>query len=228
MSRRACFYADEICARGLTDGRTDVRTEYSLSLPLFPPPPFASTSLVLSSLVNPSPPPLSLLLFSLFSPARHAPRLLFPRQFDTPFLTSSLSLFLSLVLLLLPCLCISSIGPPPPPPAADNSTCYLVLLSRCSIPYRLFSGFCVKLFSAAFYCLFLRRPVALLSISRILLTWHTVLVSPPVSFLLCRRIVCGGMLLPSLLLRPILPLTFLRYSRREREGEAAPVFVFCS
>lgn len=123
LSRRACFYADEICERPWTDatnGRMD-ETGPSLSSPLLQLP----RRYLLVSLIS----------FRLpSSPAENHPPLFFYGENSIRPLSFSLSLSIISTPLRFLCRSFSS----PPLPVVDNSTSHLVLLSRSNIP-RLFS-----------------------------------------------------------------------------------------
>lgn len=186
LSRRACFYADEICERPWTDatnGRMD-ETGPSLSSPLLQLPRCYL-------LVSP-------IFFRLpSSPAENHPPLFFhgENSIRPLFLPVPLYYFYTFAFPL----SVSFFSPPLP--LVDNSTSHLVLLSRSSIP-RLFSPLLFfSIFSFLLSTTFLDGPTvfAFLVLSLLSRSAHPArlaqyLSSSPPFFPLCRPIVCGALL----------------------------------
>lgn len=179
-----------------TDGRDETRRD-EVSLPLY-----FNSLVAIFSLVH------SLFVFL----SSRTVLCFFHGKFDTSFLS--------------PSLCPSIISAPLRflcrlPLVIDNSASHLVLLSHSSIPrpYFLFFFYDFPYLSFLLSTAFLRGPTVFASLVLSLLSRsaHPArLAQYPFSspfFFLCRPIVCGA-LLPSLLLRSVLPLTFQRYSRR--------------
>lgn len=210
LSRRACFYADEIYARASADRRTD-----RVSLPLC----FNSLVAIFSLA-------LSLFASSPQSSVGLEPSLSYPPSYDT--FSLSLSSVLPRLFLLL---CVFSVGPLSPIPSINLPSFSLSLALRYPTPTPLsffyFSIFRISLSVFVFvsrrcrYYFYPPRPVASF-VPRVssTLSAQTILLPPTFCFLY-RMIVCGA-LLPAYSYAPS-PFNIPALLQK-----AAPVSAFCS